>query len=469
MKKRFLFFSFLLLAIFACSSDDNGGGTANSVSFSASSVNLTEDVTSVVISFSKPTSSAGAVTLGVIETEAEYGVDYTTDPAGSSTALEVDFEAGVSQVTFNFNKLVAAVEGQIKNVEFTIMAVSIDYEITGNTTIVLNFNEAALIGSSLAPEVGGPGQANQVYIDLSSGAMTTVPRVSWDLGFHSGSEFRVILNNSVKMSAKSLGNTDLSAVVAEDGNMLIGQGAGDISQVDDPSGIITGTAIAEISANDDQNFVYLINLGSNPSENAPALGSVAADSGPHRGWKKVRILRDGEGYKLQYADLNAATFSEVSIAKNAAYNFSFFSFTSDATVNVEPEKDKWDINFTTFTNIVNFGTPVPYFYPDFVVNNSRGGALVYSVSTTDSSYENFSLSNVDHSKFIEDEQRGIGSSWRGTSTMGPGGFPVSQFVLIDTIFYVLKDPAGNLYKIRMTGGALENEERGHPRFVYELL
>ena len=103
-----------------------------------------------------------------------------------------------------------------------------------------------------------------------------------------------------------------------------------------------------------------------------------------------------------------------------------------------------------------------------MVNNSRGGAYVYGVSTSDFTFENFTISQVDQSKFIED-QRGIGSNWRGTSTVGPDGFPVSQFVLKTDIFFVLKDPDGNIYKIKMTGGALENQERGHPSFVYELL
>lgn len=268
------------------------------------------------------------------------------------------------------------------------------------------------------------------------------------------------------MSAKSLESTDLTAAVSEDNAMLIGQGAGNVNQIDNPTGLITGTAIAEVSANDDENFVYLVNLGSNPSLNPPALGSVSVDSGTHRGWKKIKILRNGNGYKLQYADLSATTFNEVIIDKNSAFNFTFFSFATSTTVNVEPQKDKWDINFTTFTNIV--GGTIPYFYPDFVVNNSRGGALVYSVSTNDFSYENFSLANVDNSKFIED-QRGIGSSWRGTSTTGPDGMPVSQFVLKTDIFYILKDTAGNFYKIKMTGGALPNLERGHPTFVYEML
>lgn len=466
MKKYLLFFSFLLLALYSCKDDNGVDSGPAAVSFAVPSANLTEEVTDVVISFSQTTSAAGTITLGVAETEAEYGVDYTTSPAGSESQLTVPFEAGVSKVVFKFNKLVPAVEGEVKNVKYTINAISTNYEIKGNTTTVLNFNETALTGKSLAPQVGGPSQANQVYIDLSSGAMTTVPRISWDLGFYSGNEFRVILNNSVKMSAKSLNSTNLATVVTEDNTMLISQGSGSVDQIDNPTGVITGTAIAEVSANDAENSVYLINLGSNPSSTVPPLGSPAADSGSHRGWKKVRILRSANGYKFQYADLNATTFNEVIIDKNAAFNFSFFSFTANATVNVEPQKGKWDLNFTTFTNI--FGGNTPYFFPDFVVNNSRGGALAYSVSTADFSFENFTMANVDQSKFIND-QRGIGSSWRGTSAPGPDGNPMSQFVLKTDIFYVLKDPAGNIYKIKMTGGALPNLERGHPTFIYSLL
>jgi hypothetical protein len=466
MKKHILLFSVFVLSLVGCNSDDSSSSSSSSISFAQTAQNLTENETPVVIKFSKPTSAAGTITLGVTQTEATYGEDYTTNPEGSANGLQLSFEAGVTEVTFQFNKLIPAVEGQVKNVKFTIVSNSLNLDVVGNPSTTLHFNETALSGTSLAPEVGGAGQPNQVYIDLSSGAMTTVPRVSWDLGFYSGSEFRVILNYSVKMSAKSLNSVNMATVVAADESMLIGQGQGSVNQIDFPSGDINQTAIAEVSANDSENYVYLINLGNSPSDVAPALGAVSADTGAHRGWKKVRILRDGDGYKFQYADINATTFQEVTIAKDADYSFTFFSFNSNSVVNVEPKKDKWDINFTTFTNIV--GGTVPYFYPDFVVNNGRAGAMVYSVSTNDFSYESFSLSNVNHSNF-SDDQRGIGSSWRGTSANGPGGFPISQFVLKTDIFYVLRDPAGNIYKIKMTGGALESQERGHPTFVYELL
>ena len=64
----------------------------------------------------------------------------------------------------------------------------------------------------MSPEVGGPLEPNQVYVDLSSGKMTSAVRNSWDLGFYSGADFRVVLNNSVKMAAKQLKSTNIDEV-----------------------------------------------------------------------------------------------------------------------------------------------------------------------------------------------------------------------------------------------------------------
>ena len=42
-------------------------------------------------------------------------------------------------------------------------------------------------------------------------------------------------------------------------------------------------------------------------------------------------------------------------------------------------------------------------------------------------------------------------------------------VLIDNIFYVIKDPNGNIYKLKFTGLLNNNGARGYPEFKYELL
>lgn len=459
--------SFVLLAFTACNSDNDEAVVVNAVAFATTSVNLTAATTPIEIKFATPTAAAGSVTVSFVETTVAIGADFTTLPAAIGKTVVIPFEKNVSSVSFTFNKIKDAVEGQVKNVVFTILSATINTTIAENKTIQVNFNETASLGSSLAPEVGGPMQPNQVFIDLSSGKMTSVLRTSWDLGFYAGSDFRVVLNSSLKMAAKQLTSTNIDEVQVADETMIISQGSGSSSQIDDPTGDILKTVIAEVSSTDANNKVYLINMGSNPATEKPAIGSEGAAGGTSRGWKKIRILKSGADYKVQYADIASTTHEEIVISKNSAYNYTFLSLLDKKVVSVEPQKNQWDISFTTFTNIIP-GMANPYFYPDFVLNNSKGEAKTYQVLNSAFSYDAFTLANVDAAKFTVD-QRNIGSNWRSTSSTGPNGLPVSQFSLRTDRFFVVKDPAGNIYKLKFTSWANEAGERGYPKFQYALL
>lgn len=276
-----------MLAFTGCGDDDNKGPNPISVAFAVPSLNLIENATPIQVLFSSPTPTAGNLTISYITTGVTYGTDFTTLPAQTENLIVVPFEANVSSVAITFNKLINALEGETKNVVFKIEDVSLDNAtISGNLTVKANFNETALSGQSMAAEVGGPNQPNQVYIDLSSGGHATAPRTSWDLGFYGGTDFRVAINGSLKMAAKQLETTNIDEVQSPDESMIISQGQGVASQIDHPAGLITGTTIAAISANDADNKVYLINMGSNPSETAPSTGSEGSASGTSRGWKK---------------------------------------------------------------------------------------------------------------------------------------------------------------------------------------
>ena len=333
--------------------------------------------------------------------------------------------------------------------------------------------EIPIVGETLQPEVGGPNEPNQVYIDLSSGESEAVNRETWDFGFASGSDFRVIINGSLKMAVKKLETSDITLPQEADTDVTVGAGttASSNGYVDNPTGVLTGegqgigTAIAEISATDSENKVYLVNLGYAISTETPAAGSVSID-GASRGWMKVRILRNGSGYKIQYADLTATTFSEKTITKDNNYNFTFFSVINQKTVAVEPLKVKWDLNFTTFTNYVNFGTEVTYGYADFITTNRSGGTLVYQILTADGiAYEDFTLANVVETSFeaSQTDQRIIGSNWRS------GGGPSTLPSIKTDRFYVVKDVAGNKYKLRFLALTNEAGERGNAVFEYALL
>lgn len=330
--------------------------------------------------------------------------------------------------------------------------------------------EIIIEGATIAPNVGGPNEPNQVYVDLSSNTTTVVRRDSWDLGFYAGSDFRVVLNGSVYMAAAQLEATDIDAVNASTAEVLelqpqVSVGTyEDISGtfIDAPEGNISGTAIAQISKTDSENSVYLVNLGDNVGTGTPAIGSTEV-SGTKRGWKKIRILRNGEGYKLQYADLDATTHKEVEISKKEGFEFTFFSFNTNSIVDVEPNKTDWDLNFTVFTNIIpGYGA---YGYADFVVNNSKSNVKAYMINDEVANalnYDNYALTNVDTSKFTDD-QRSIGASWRN------GGGPDTLPTLKDNVFYIIKDADGNLYKLKFLALTNEAGERGYPQFIYSLL
>lgn len=333
--------------------------------------------------------------------------------------------------------------------------------------------EVPSVGAVVQPVVGGPNQPNQVYLDLSSETSTAVNRASWDFGFSTSSDFRVVINGSLKMAVKKLETSDITLTQTSDDEVAVGAGTSPSSNgyCDNPTGILAGagagigTAIAEISATDADNKVYLVNLGFAISTTTPTVGSVSVD-GAARGWKKVRILRNGNGYKIQYADLASTTFQEKTVSKNADFNFTFFSLTTGTTVEVEPRKDKWDLNFTTFTNYVNFGTEVTYGYSDFIVSNRKGGTKVYQVLNSDGvTYENFTQANVIDANFTTSatDQRVIGSNWRNGG--GPGSLPS---VRTDR-FYVIKDVAGNYYKIKFLAMTNDAGVRGNPSVEYSIL
>jgi hypothetical protein len=186
-------------------------------------------------------------------------------------------------------------------------------------------------------------------------------------------------------------------------------------------------------------------------------------TGASRGWKKIRILKSGNDYKLQYANIDATTHKEITISKNTAYNFSFFSFTTNTVVSAEPKKEKWDINLSTFTNFTqNNGQDVSYFYPDFAVTNTKAGTRAYQVLTSEFAYDAFALANVVTANFDTDaakDRRAIGSNWRAT-------YPLQ---LKTDRFYVLKDAAGNIYKLKFTAMQNASGERGNVTFEYKKI
>lgn len=312
------------------------------------------------------------------------------------------------------------------------------------STLTLN----GLIGAEAGTSAG-----NSVYVDFSKDSQTAVDRDSWDLGFYMGADFKVILNSTNGASAILVNKTDLNAVTAADFDpnaLKVGQGGGNFTIIDDgrEANILNKTAIATVSATDADNKVYIINRkgGSN---------TVLATEELY----KIRIIRKGTGYTLQYAKVGATMFSSLEIAKNNVTNFQFASLVRGSTTVVEPAKADWDL---VWGYSMYFTGTTPYGFSDLVFINNLGGASAASVTVTaTTTYATFTEANLSSVTF-DTKRDAIGSTWRNTTGAAIG-------VKTD-VFYVIKDGSGNVYKLKFNS-FISNDggTRGKPVIEYKLI
>lgn len=316
-------------------------------------------------------------------------------------------------------------------------------------------------------EEADPTFRHQVWFDLSSGTAKATERNVWDLGFYSGDEFRVILNTSLLMAAAPIeGVTELEQVNSEmveelknfvrvadfntDNSIYVDKLNGDY--------LNDGTVIEEISANPDDNKVYLLNLGRR-NFTGNTLPDTAYPAGGTRGWKKIKILREGSNaYRIQYAGLDETTHHEFVIQKDPAYNFTFFSVQNETIAEAEPMKQNWDFCYTVFTNVVEgAGT---YIFSDYIMTNNLAGTGAYRVMIQGGDdpeivFNDFKRQDIDESKFIFNDHTTIGDSWRDVFSN-----------VYSNRFYVLKDPDGKYFKLRFIRFKDDAGYRGFMQFEF---
>lgn len=438
----------------ACRKKD-AGLPDNYVVFETATQGITAAETSVTVKVKLASGVSADVPIIVNLTEqgVVYGTDYTTSPAAVSSKISLTVPSGNNEASFTISKVPGVLYDGDEKIIFDIYSSGSPVLIGTTKQFTLSFGELVATTASMTVNGGGATYGNKVFIDLSANRQTSVLRTNWDLGFYTGSDdFRVILNSSLNMMAKQINKNDLNTVTAADtvgfsADVAFSQTNPQVSQlayIDYPNGDLTRTAIASVSATATDNKVYIVNRGNGVGSPAPA-----------RGWKKIRIIRNASGgYTLQHADIAATTFTSIDIAKDDAVFFKNISFETGA-VTVEPQKRKWDIAWTYFANVTNFGTgEVPYLFQDIILLNRNVSVAKVLVATK--AFVDFGEADITAQTFLT-TQNAIASDWR--SGGGPG---VSPAVRADR-YYIIKDGDNNYYKLRFTA-LTQNGERGNPAF-----
>lgn len=449
----YLICGLLLSGTSACDEDEPSPVKVN---FSNTEMGITNGNPSAVIeiAFSRPAESDGTLTIGLTNNTMVYGenADFYTDPAATDGTITKSYAIGDESATITINAGSALNIQQDESIAFTITDSNQILDLGSQTTITVIFSENYVAPSGMVVlDAGGSDFTHQAFLDLSKISQTNIDKYTWDLGFYSGTNHLVILNNSAGMMAQQIDKNDLAAVTAEDtvgfaAAQNFGAFNGDaVDWVDAPDGNLDSLALGKVSSTAADNMVFIVSR-----------------EGSGRNWKKIRVLQNGSGYTLQYADINASTFESIDISKDEVYNFVSFDLDNGLSAG-EPTKNSWDLMYGSFTHVINFGYYLPYAYNDYVIIN-RNHTKVTEVLTEEAiTYDTFERSDA-NDLTLSSAQNTIGSNWRN------GGGPSSPPSLKEDRFYVLEDSDGNIYKLKFTSMfSADNGERGYTEIQFELL
>ena len=453
--KLLLFSAILSVVITNCTKNDPPLPPVE-VNFAATELGFqpSENEISVTIELSRADAAVTPVTIALQTTGVTPGVDFTTNPAlkpGNDT-LKIQVPANTTATTFKITKTSGLLLSGTENITFTLA--NTGTAVTGTKkSVKVSFGTIVSTGSAglvLPGKTDVSPYANGVYIDLSNNAAIAADRKSWNLGFVAGSGFNVVLNPANGGRAWKLNKTDIATAITTADTTGTGLDFGAYSTplkaVDDLTGDLTKTVFGNIVAEAESKVVIYTHES-----------AATADD-----WYRVKVSKDGEKYKVQYAKIKETTVKTVTIDKVSDYNLVFFSLENNKIVAVEPKAKNWDIQWSYST--YNAGT-LAYNYQDFILLNSMAGAeaveVVKTTETAAAAFTAFAEADLAGLTFLKTRDA-IGSKWRVTS-----GTPLG---IRKDRFYVVKDASGNYYKLRFNKmGLSDTGERGRPEIEYVLV
>lgn len=299
--------------------------------------------------------------------------------------------------------------------------------------------------SAYDEKLGAVTSKNQVFFQLGTGQQHIVARELWDLGFEASADgWHIILNSANYMQVADAGIVDFGRVWKESEmknyTFVFDSAIGDLNH----------TAIGDWinkETGEGNGHVWLIDRGYDGSQEL-------------RGYKKIVFDRlEGNTYYFHYAELDGSNPQSVSVIKDAAYNFSFFSLETNSQVQVEPPKTDWDLCFSYFS----------YRYPDgfpyWLTGALSNRYVVKTAEVSDSTmvFEALTLADTASFDFTSHIDQ-IGFDWK-EYLFGPP----ARYVVYSNRIFLVRDTKGYYYKLRFTDFYDDKGERGFPVFEYSPL
>jgi hypothetical protein len=456
LKLLFISSGIIAAGFFSSCKKDSPALPENYVSFDATSLGMDDTDNSKVINlqFSRAADNAGFMEIELKTSGVEYGRSFVTEPAAVAGKILVPISAGQTSASIKLVKIEGVLLYGSEYLELEIKSLPDGLDISEDKNkLKLSFSSIVSEGGKMILQ-GGPGEGsaiNSVFASLKGNSQSQAERSSWDLAFYCGSEFRVMLNNTIASSAAKTSKTDFLQVSASDTvgvNLLVSTSNHNaINIIDDVDWDLSKTVFGDISADAGAAYVFIVQPGTAGETSAKPL-------------KKVKVTQNGNGYSVHYSNLDGTGANTVQIDKDEQYNFIYLSF-DNGIVNVEPQKTKWDIMWSGgIYKTVSNGNTLAHYFSDQVLINSIAGVEAAQIMTADVPFDNFTEANLNSVVFSSFRSE-IGSSWR--VVRGEVGVATDRF-------YLVKDSEGNVYKLRFLNfHSADGGSRGYPEMEYKLV
>lgn len=289
----------------------------------------------------------------------------------------------------------------------------------------------------------------QVYFDFSTGAVVAENENSrWALSFEcNDSAYHIRVNSSDLWGICHTGSTDMGAVYTASPEY--------VWKADRSDGNPDSTAVGNwVSFNEGlpayTNEVYLLGKYDGIAYNlARKLQFIAVNE---------------ESYTFLISDPELSAADTVQVLKDQRFNYIQFSIDGNQVIQLEPEKDGWDILFAQYFTILftDDSIPAPYYVRGALLNpNQVEAALDTTIHFLDITYSTAVQNSYSSAQDV------IGHDWKSVQVDEASNS--AEYQVRPGYTYLVRDTNNDLYKLRFKSYFNKAGVKGYPSFEFAKL
>lgn len=165
-------------------------------------------------------------------------------------------------------------------------------------------------------------------------------------------------------------------------------------------------------------------------------------------------------YHLTYTDLKTNITNNVQIKKTGKYNYQHLSFATGTILQLEPEREKWDLLFSKYTTLLYTESGVPTWRSvTSVLINPFFDEVAVIQDTTFETIDNSIIPSLTFTK----NRDAIGHDWKTYQ------FKTASYIVSDKKIFIIKSASGFYYKFHFIDFYNDAGIKGSPKFEFKKL